>query len=571
MMIPTKLRQALSGGIEDTLLLQGAIYPVSDAADPSHGAIVNATGEGAMNKVPLPYTYPNGTQVYLGDSDAGYPSMLYPNFTWTVEADNVTRVSYQNRTLKYDSTLVLGPLYLDDESALISMTVAINNNTSRTDTIGWLTLLLDARLFYDIVSDPIGLERTGEILIIGPSGANNLFDPHVAKEVHSGNEDVEVWFVLPPNSNDTVGNRHPEGARDPNYTFPISAYTAVSEAYTTGRAGSHLFMHNEEGKKVSCGYAEVKSPLVNWVVIFEESRGEVMSPINRLRDTILACIFAVFGTIVVVCFPLAHYAVKPIRALRSATENSIMTYEAELPDTSSGSASDPESLKHAEYVTANGIMPEKHRRQKKQKMQRRREFHIPEKVPNKSHLINDELTDLTGTFNEMSDELRVQYARLEDRVKKRTKELEKSRDLARAADESKTLFIANVSHELRTPLNGIIGMCSVAMQEEEVSRIRQSLNIIYKSSDLLLHLLNDLLTFSRNSYGQQLSIEQGVFRLGDIGTQLVSIFEEQARKKDVGLKVIFQGMHLAMRRTRSMMRLKTRYLPNQMSGGCSGV
>jgi signal transduction histidine kinase/CheY-like chemotaxis protein len=175
-------------------------------------------------------------------------------------------------------------------------------------------------------------------------------------------------------------------------------------------------------------------------------------------------------------------------------------------------------------------------------MQQRRQFKIPEKVPDEKHLVHDELSDLTGTFNLMSEELQLQYARLEDRVKVRTAELEKSRDLARTANESKTLFIANVSHELRTPLNGIIGMCSIAMQEEEISRVRQSISIIYKSSDLLLHLLNDLLTFSRNSFGQQLSIEQGYFRLGDIGTQLMSIFAKEARDKRVSLKVIFQGV-----------------------------
>ena len=101
----------------------------------------------------------------------------------------------------------------------------------------------------------------------------------------------------------------------------------------------------------------------------------------------------------------------------------------------------------------------------------------------------------------MSEELQLQYARLEDRAKIRTAGLEKSRYLAPAANESTTLFIANVSHESRTPLNGIIGMCSIAMQEEEISRVQQSIGIIYKSSDLLLHLLNEVLTFSRNSFG----------------------------------------------------------------------
>ena len=80
----------------------------------------------------LPTSYPNGTKVFLGDRGSGYPTSLYPNFTWSTETGNVTYVSYENRKLYYNGTLLLGPLYLDTKSALLSMTVAVNNNTSRT-------------------------------------------------------------------------------------------------------------------------------------------------------------------------------------------------------------------------------------------------------------------------------------------------------------------------------------------------------------------------------------------------------------------------------------------------------
>ena len=534
-----ELRDSLSGALDDTLLLQAVIYPRSSQQSGLRSAVVNATGESAMGAVLLPYDHTNGTPAYLGNPINGYPKRLYPNLTWTDDSDIGPQVLYGQRQLNYSSTLVLGPLYLDNRSALLSMTVAVNNNTSPRETLGWLTVVLDGRLFYDIMSETIGLDHSGEILIVGPPSTDNLFDPTVQPKVASGTADVPVRFVLPPDTSKNNTDRHGVRASDPDLPFSMDSYPAVVEAYSR-QPGSHLSTRNENGSKVSVGYSRVMSNMVDWVIIFEEARSEAMGPVKGLGNTILACIFAVLGAILIVCWPLAHYATKPIRQLKVATENSIMTYEAEIPDTSSGSQSDPESLKQAEYAS-NCNISEKMAKWRKPKMQRRREFQIPEKVPEKPHIIYDELTDLTSTFNEMSDELRIQYMRLEDRVRKRTKELEKSRDLARAADESKTLFIANVSHELRTPLNGVIGMCSVAMQEDDVPRIKQSLNIIYKSSDLLLRLLTDLLTFSRNSFGQQLSIEHGVFRLGDIGTQLVSIFEKQAREKSIDLKVVFHG------------------------------
>jgi hypothetical protein len=44
----------------------------------------------------------------------------------------------------------------------------------------------------------------------------------------------------------------------------------------------------------------------------------------------------------------------------------------------------------------------------------------------------------------------LQYQGLEEKVAERTRELEISKKAAEAANESKTLFIANISHELKS-------------------------------------------------------------------------------------------------------------------------
>jgi osomolarity two-component system sensor histidine kinase SLN1 len=82
---------------------------------------------------------------------------------------------------------------------------------------------------------------------------------------------------------------------------------------------------------------------------------------------------------------------------------------------------------------------------------------------------------LTNTYKEISDELTIQYNRLEERVAERTRGLEKAKLATESANESKTLFIANISHELKTPLNGNLGMCAVCMGEEDIFRIKKSL------------------------------------------------------------------------------------------------
>jgi osomolarity two-component system sensor histidine kinase SLN1 len=193
---------------------------------------------------------------------------------------------------------------------------------------------------------------------------------------------------------------------------------------------------------------------------------------------------------------------------------------------------------------------------------RKREFRIPGKVKERKHIVKDELSDLTSTFNEMSDELMMQYTKLEERVQQRTAELEQSKKAAEAANESKTLFIANISHELKTPLNGILGMCAVCMQEDDPLRLKRSLGIIYKSGDLLLNLLTDLLTFSKNQVGQHLSMDEKEFRLRDISSQILAIFDKQAKDGQIDLRVEWEGVQNLPQDNSSPER--TDYGPNGM-------
>lgn len=77
------------------------------------------------------------------------------------------------------------------------------------------------------------------------------------------------------------------------------------------------------------------------------------------------------------------------------------------------------------------------------------------------------------------------------------------------------------------------------MQEDDPIRLKRSLGIIYKSGDLLLNLLTDLLTFSKNQVGQQLSLDEKEFHLRDISSQILAIFDKQAKEGQIKLRVQF--------------------------------
>ncbi|KAI9836717.1 MAG: Histidine kinase [Sclerophora amabilis] len=566
-----------SGGGRTQSLLQAIIYSKNGTGPGGPYGLLNVTGDSVADHLQLPYQWPNGTSVKLGDAGMGYPPEFYPNLTYTSTPINETYNRSSAEAYGIDlggvgSALLLGPFQINATYAVMSLTLPVINNTSSSDLLGFMSFLVSAQLLYDVVSSPVGLDNTGECLILGPSSPTNRFptsDLTRGGVVTSGNSsavgDLNVRFVLPPVQNDTRGDRHkttPENITE--VSFPAKRYPAVLNALTRfsgalNNAGTLISSQNEEAKKVSVGYAMPAAALVDWVLLVEQDRAEAFAPIVRLRNILVACVFGTAGAIVLAVFPIAHFFVRPIRRLREATQRT-MQPPGYTPDNgslrSSGSADrdhsqefeiDDEGQISREPKLSLGTKLRRWRRgRRRTKAQateeaRRRTFKIPGKVPDRKHVVFDELTDLTQTFNEMSDELMMRYEKLEEKVYERTRELEMSKKAAEAANESKTLFIANISHELKTPLNGILGMCAVCMGEEDMTKIKRSLGIIYKSGDLLLHLLTDLLTFSKNQIGQQLSLEEREFRLVDISSQILSIFEKQAKEGNITLRATFSG------------------------------
>ena len=568
------------GSVGQSLLLQSQIFPATGTGPAGHASLLATTGTSVENTIKLPYTCPDGSLVYLGTNasqcggfDYGYPPGLYPNLTYTSvpynSTFNIAHAEYNGVTLGPMASpfLLIGPWEVNHTFSIVSMTMPIINNTSAVDVLGWLTVIMDARLIQQVMYSTEGLDPTGETLLVGPVHNTNHFPNGILYDTNHENppEDFKVQYVTALKTSGSA--RHPKhtiGTSNP--PFAASQYPAVMQAVTEksgglDNSGAMIRGHNEAGSHVAAGYAMPQIDLVNWVVVVEEAESEVYKPINHLRDILLACVFATAGLMAIIAFPLAHFASAPIRRLREATSKSVE------PPNSTPSRSSLDSFESTREINANGSgdveaaeggvlaqkegfkNPVNNWRQKRnqdrevrREQRRKRAFRIPAKVKERRNVVKDELSDLTTTFNEMSDELMMQYSRLEERVQQRTVELEASKKAAEAANESKTLFIANISHELKTPLNGILGMAALCMQEEDPVRLKRSLGIIYKSGDLLLNLLTDLLTFSKNQIGQQLSLDEKEFRLRDISSQVLAIFDKQANDGQNDLRVEWEGV-----------------------------
>ena len=82
-------------------------------------------------------------------------------------------------------------------------------------------------------------------------------------------------------------------------------------------------------------------------------------------------------------------------------------------------------------------------------------------------------------------------------------ELLVAKEKAEESNRLKTAFLANMSHEIRTPLNAIVGFSSVLVSDDSSPAEKaQYCDIIQKNSDLLLHLINDILDISRMESGR---------------------------------------------------------------------
>jgi PAS domain S-box-containing protein len=122
--------------------------------------------------------------------------------------------------------------------------------------------------------------------------------------------------------------------------------------------------------------------------------------------------------------------------------------------------------------------------------------------------------------------------------KRAEREMFEAKEQALQLSEAKEMFLSVMSHEIRNPLNAVIGMTHLLLgNDPKLSQIND-LNILKFSGENLLHIINDILDFTKIETGN-LELEHLSFSLKALANDIINSLQINANKNENQIELNF--------------------------------
>lgn len=113
-----------------------------------------------------------------------------------------------------------------------------------------------------------------------------------------------------------------------------------------------------------------------------------------------------------------------------------------------------------------------------------------------------------------------------------------AKEQALKLSQAKEMFLSVMSHEIRTPLNAVIGMTHLLLENDpKISQV-DDLNILKFSGENVLHIINDILDFTKIETGK-MELEVLPFNLRTLANDIVNSLQVNVKKKRNQLTLLF--------------------------------
>ncbi|GAB5409553.1 MAG: hypothetical protein BalsKO_19180 [Balneolaceae bacterium] len=146
------------------------------------------------------------------------------------------------------------------------------------------------------------------------------------------------------------------------------------------------------------------------------------------------------------------------------------------------------------------------------------------------HQIEKLLLKKADHFEQLTKDLSEKNLELE----RTQKLLIEAKTKAEEAIKTKAMFLANMSHEIRTPMNAVIGMTEILKETSPNKEQLLYIDTIYKSGYDLIHIINDILDYSKIESGK-LDLEKKSVNLDELVSDISNLLVLKAEEKNIEL------------------------------------